>query len=112
MANKLHYYVYGFKNQETGTGDNEHTDAQAQSVMLQYDINHKATVKTGMGTVKIPVPYTGCFNRHMFAADQTSYRSRNCFSPIFIPSLVINWQPSLKTKIQLTASAVLEQETV
>lgn len=109
MAGKLHYYVYGFKKSRNGYRDNEHTDAQAQSVMLQYDINRKATVKLEWARSKYLYRIPGALTDSMFAADpKQATRSRNYFSPdIHIPSLVINWQPSLKTKIQLTASAVL-----
>lgn len=106
---RLHYYAYGFKKSRNGYRNNEHTESQAQAVMLQYDINSKATVKLEWARSQYLYRMPGALTDSMFNADpRQATRSRNYFSPdINIPSLVINWQPSSQTKIQLTTSAVI-----
>lgn len=106
---RLHYYAYGFKKSRNGYRDNEHTESQAQSVMLQYDISSKATVKVEWARSKYLYRIPGALTDSMFNADpQQATRARNYFSPdINIPSVIINWAPTYKTKIQLTTSAVL-----
>lgn len=108
-AGRFRYYAYISKKSRNGYRDNEHTDAQAQSIMLQYDFNSKLSVKAEWSRSKYLYRIPGPLTDSMFNANpQQATRSRNYFSPdIHVPSIVFNWEASSKTKVQLTTSAVL-----
>jgi Fe(3+) dicitrate transport protein len=103
------YYAYLQKKSRDGYRDNEHTNSEAEGIILNYDptarLSFRAEWARSVYLYRIPGPLTDS----MFLADPTqATRSRNYFSPdIHIPSLTVNWQASPNTRIQFTSSAVL-----
>lgn len=108
-SGKFRYYGYLYRKSRDGYRKTEHTDSEAESVMLAYEPFKNLSVRLEWSRseylYKIPGPLTDS----MFAADPTqATRSRNYFSPnIHVPSIIINWQMTNKTRLQLTSSAVL-----
>ena len=108
-AGKLRYYAYVYRKSRDGYRQNEHTDSEAESVMLAYEPSKNLSVRLEWSRsaylYRIPGPLTDS----MFAADpRQTTRSRNYFSPnIHVPSVIINLQLRGETKLQLTSSAVL-----
>lgn len=107
-SGKFKYYGYFYKKSRDGYRDNEHTDQDAQDVILSYEsknISLRIELAHSKYLYRIPGPLTDS----MFYADPTqSTRSRNYFSPdIYVPSVVLNWQIAPATKLQFTSSAVL-----
>jgi Fe(3+) dicitrate transport protein len=108
-AGKLKYYAYLYKKSRDGYRKNEHTDSEAESVMLTYEPTKNFSIRLEWSRSKYLYRIPGALTDSMFAADPTqATRSRNYFSPdIHVPSVIINWQLANKTKLQLTSSAVL-----
>lgn len=106
---KIKYYAYLYKKSRDGYRKNEHTNSEAESVMLTYEPNKNFSIKLEWSRSKYLYRIPGALTDSMFAADPTqATRSRNYFSPdIHVPSVIVNWQVADKTKIQLTTSAVL-----
>lgn len=106
---KLRYYAYMQKKSRDGYRKSEHTESEAQSVMLSYEPNKRFSVRLEWSRSKYVYQIPGPLTDSMFYADpRRATRSRNYFSPdIHVPSVMINWQLTGKTKLQLTASAVL-----
>ncbi len=106
---KLKYYAYIHKKSRDGYRKNEHTDSEAEDIVLTYEPNRKLSIRAELArstyTYRIPGPLTDA----MFYADpRQATRSRNYFNPdIYIPSVSINWQLTEHTKMQLVSSAVL-----
>lgn len=106
---KLSYYAYVNKKARDGYRKNEHTNAEAEAVILNYEATANFSVRLEWArsayTYRIPGPLTD----QLFAADPTqATRSRNYFNPdIHIPSLTINWQLRPQTQLRLSTSAVL-----
>lgn len=106
---KLKYYAYITKKSREGYRKNEHTDYDAQSIILNYDVNSKLSLRAEWARsyylYKIPGPLTDA----MFQADPTqASRSRNYFSPtINIPSFNIKWKIAKQTNLEFTSSAVI-----
>jgi Fe(3+) dicitrate transport protein len=108
---KFRYYAYLYKKSRDGYRKNEHTDSEAESVILSYEPNKKFSIRAEWSRSKYLYKIPGALTDSMFAADpKQATRSRNYFSPdIHIPSINLNWQFATKTKLQFTASAVLGQ---
>jgi len=106
---KFRYYTYMQKKSKGGYRENEHTDSEAQSVMVTYEPNKLFSVRIEWARSKYLYRIPGPLTDSMFAADpKQATRSRNYFSPdIHVPSIVLHWQVAPKTKLQFTASAVL-----
>lgn len=106
---KWKYYAYFQKKSRNGFRDNEHTDAEAQSVILTYQPISAFSVRIEWARSKYLYRVPGGLTDSMFMANpKQATRSRNYFSPdINIPSITINWDVSANTKFQLTTSAVL-----
>lgn len=106
---KLKYYAYYTKKSREGYRKNEHTDYDAQSIILNYDVNAKLSLRAEWARsyylYRIPGPLTDA----MFQADpRQATRSRNYFSPtINIPSFNLKWKLADKTEIEFTSSAVI-----
>lgn len=108
-AGKLKYYAYLYKKSRDGYRKNEHTGSEAESIMLAYEPNKNFSVRFEWARSKYLYRIPGALTDSMFAADPSqATRSRNYFSPdIHVPSIIINWAVTAKTKLQLTSSAVL-----
>ncbi len=106
---KFKYYAYLYKKSKDGYRKNEHTNSQAESIMLTYEPTKNFSIRLEWARSKYLYRIPGALTDSMFAADPTqATRSRNYFSPdIHVPSVIINWQVANKTKLQLTSSAVL-----
>jgi Fe(3+) dicitrate transport protein len=106
---KLKYYAYFTKKSREGYRRNEHTDYDAQSIILNYDVTTKLSIRTEWARsyylYRIPGPLTDL----MFQADPTqATRSRNYFSPtINVPSFNLKWKIADKTNLEFTSSAVI-----
>ncbi|HEY1046377.1 MAG TPA: TonB-dependent receptor [Bacteroidia bacterium] len=106
---KLKYYAYMTKKSREGYRKYEHTDYDAQSIILNYDINSKLSIRAEWARsfylYRIPGPLTDA----MFQADPTqATRSRNYFSPtINIPSINLKWRIRNNTNLEFTSSAVI-----
>jgi Fe(3+) dicitrate transport protein len=107
-SGKFKYYAYMHKKSRGGYRDNEHTDSEAEAIILSYEATRfsiRAEWARSKYLYRIPGPLTDS----MFYADPTqATRSRNYFSPdIHVPSITLNWQIAAQTKLQLVTSAVL-----
>ena len=105
---KFKYYAYLHNKYKAGYRDTEQTNSEAQGAILSYT-NKKFSVRAEWARSKYRYRIPGGLTDSMFKADPTqSTRSRNYFSPdIHIPSVTIEWDPGILTKIQFTSSAVL-----
>jgi len=108
-AGKFRYYAYLQKKSRDGYRKNEHTDSESEAIILSYEANKNLSVRAEWARSKYLYRIPGPLTDSMFYADpKQATRSRNYFSPdIHIPSVTINWQPALRTKLQFTSSAVL-----
>lgn len=106
---KLKYYAYLYKKSRDGYRKNEHTNSEAESIMLTYEPNKIFSIRLEWSRSKYLYRIPGALTDSMFAADpRQATRSRNYFSPdIHVPSVIINWQITNKAKLQLTTSAIL-----
>lgn len=106
---KLQYYTYFYRKSRDGYRENEHTDSEAESVMLNYSFTPRMSLRAewSRSTYRYRIP--GPLTDSMFHADpRQSTRSRNYFSPdIHVPSLTFKWDISPNTKLQLISSALL-----
>ena len=106
---KLKYYAYISKRSRDGYRKNEHTNYDAEDIMLTYDATKNLSLRLEWArsnyVYRIPGPLTDA----MFNADPTqATRSRNYFNPaINVPSFMLKWQITGSTKIQFTSSAVV-----
>ena len=106
---KFRYYAYISKKSRGGYRDNEHTDAEAENIVLEYKPSSKLSLKLEWARSVYLYRIPGSLNDSMFYANpRQATRSRNYFSPdIHVPSFVMNWQPARNTSVQFTGSAVL-----
>ena len=106
---KLKYYAYIQKKSRGGYRDNEHTDSEAEAIVITYEPSTKFSIRTEWTRSKYLYRIPGPLTDSMFYANPTqATRSRNYFSPdIHIPSVTINLQIAPQTKLQFTSSAVL-----
>lgn len=108
-SGKFKYYAYMHKKSRKGYRDNEHTESEAQAIVLTYAPTTNLSIRTEWARSKYRYRIPGALTDSMFHAEPTqATRSRNYFSPdIHIPSVNIDWQVALQTRLQLTLSAVL-----
>ena len=108
-AGKFKYYAYLQKKSRGGYRKNEHTDSEAQAVIITYQPNHNFSVRAEWARSKYLYRLPGALTDSMFNEDPTqATRSRNYFSPdIHVPSVTLNWQVASQTNIQFISSAVL-----
>lgn len=106
---KLKYYAYLSKKSRDGYRDNEHTDSDAQGIILEYAPGKNLSIRAEWARSKYKYRIPGPLTDSMFYADPTqATRGRNYFSPdIHVPSVTINWQLGNRTRLQWTSSAVL-----
>jgi Fe(3+) dicitrate transport protein len=106
---KLRYYAYIQKKTRNGYRDNEHTDSEAEAVILTYQPVSSLTIRAEWARSKYLYRIPGPLTDSMFYADpRQATRSRNYFSPdINVPSITVSWNISPQTKLELTSSAVL-----
>ena len=106
---KLKYYAYISKRSRDGYRKNEHTDYDAEDIILTYEANKNLSFRLEWArsnyVYRIPGPLTDA----MFNADpRQATRSRNYFNPtINVPSFTLRWNISHHTKLQFTSSAVI-----
>ncbi len=108
-SGRLTYYAYVYSKSRNGYRDNEHTQSEAQDVILTYDASPRFSIRAEWARSKYLYRIPGPLTDSMFYADPTqATRSRNYFSPdIHIPSITLHWQVAAQTRLQLTTSAVL-----
>jgi len=106
---KLNYYTYFSIKSRNGYRDSEHTDYDAQGVVLKYDISGKLSLRAEWARSNYLYRIPGPLTDNMFNTDPTqATRTRNYFNPtINIPSIKIDWNLTNNTKIAFTSSAVL-----
>lgn len=106
---KFRYYAYVQKKSRDGFRKNEHTNSEAEAIAVSYQPNDRFSIKAEWARSKYQYRIPGPLTDSMFYADpKQATRARNYFSPdIHVPSVVVNWQITSKTKLQLTSSAVL-----
>jgi len=108
-SGKWKYYAYIQKKSRNGYRDNEHTDSEAEAIILTYQPTTKFSIRTEWARSKYLYRIPGGLTDSMFIADpKQATRSRNYFRPdIHVPSVTINWDLSAQTKLQFTSSAVI-----
>lgn len=106
---KFRYYAYVQKKSRDGFRKNEHTNSEAEAIAVSYQPNDRFSIKAEWARSKYQYRIPGPLTDSMFYTDpKQATRARNYFSPdIHVPSVVVNWQITSKTKLQLTSSAVL-----
>lgn len=106
---KLNYYTYFTIKSRNGYRDFEHTDYDAQGIVLKYDLSNKLSLRAEWARSNYLYRIPGPLTDNMFYADPTqATRTRNYFNPtINIPSFKIDWIISNNTKLAFTSSAVL-----
>lgn len=108
-AGKISYYGYYYKKARDGYRKGEQTKAEAQSLMLQYRPTSKVSLQVEWSRSAYLYKIPGQLTDAMFMADpRQATRNRNYFNPdIHIPSVQLEWRPSVSTEIKLVSSAVL-----
>lgn len=106
---KLKYYAYYYRKSRDGYRKNEHTNSEAQDIILSYEATSNLKLRFEWARSKYQYRIPGGLNDSMFNADpRQATRSRNYFSPdIHVPSFSVDWQLSPTTKLEYTSSAVL-----
>ncbi len=106
---KFRYYAYVQKKSRDGYRKNEHTNSEAEAIAISYEPSNRFSIKAEWARSKYQYRIPGALTDSMFYADpKQATRARNYFSPdIHVPSVVVNWQVTNKTKLQFTSSAVL-----
>lgn len=106
---KWTYYAYLSKRVADGYRKNSESNADGHFASLQYNFNPNLYIKAELGHSKYRYHIPGPLSDEQFAQDpRQSTRSRNWFSPdMYVPSLLLNWDVSSKTKLVLTSSAVI-----
>ena len=108
-SGRFKYYAYVEKKSRGGYRHNEHTDSEAEAIMVDYELTPKFSIRAEWARSKYLYRIPGALTDNMFYADpRQATRSRNYFSPdIHVPSINLNWQIASQTKLQFTSSAVL-----
>lgn len=108
-SGKFKYYAYMHKKSRNGYRDSEHTESEAQAIILTYEPTEKFSIRAEWARSKYLYRIPGPLTDSMFHADPAqASRSRNYYSPdMHLPSVNINWQIAPQTKLQLTQSAVI-----
>ena len=106
---KFSYYASAYFKTRDGYRNLEHTNAQAQRIVLNYALSKQFNIQVEWSrsayTYKIPGP----LNDSMFNENpKQATRARNYFNPdIHVPSIKLNWNLNTNTQLQFTSSAVL-----
>ncbi|MFN8319852.1 MAG: TonB-dependent receptor [Saprospiraceae bacterium] len=106
---KWQYNSYYQRRVADGYRDNAKSDAQAQFISVQGQLNSRWNVKAELGrstyTFRIPGPLTDAqFN----ANPKQATRSRNYFNPdIYVPSITLQMKAAKGLLFTLTSSAIL-----
>ncbi|MFC5411910.1 TonB-dependent receptor domain-containing protein [Larkinella bovis] len=105
---KLTYSAYYQKRHSDGYRKNARSDAESQFVSLTYAFSPSLRVKAELGRSSYVYQLPGPLTDAMFAENpRQSTRSRNYFNPdIYVPSVVVDWQVSPKTRLRWTNSGV------
>lgn len=108
-SGKFRYYAYIQKKSRDGYRDVEHTEADAEAVIVTYEPTRDLSIRVEWAHSKYLYRIPGALTDSMFHANpRQATRSRNYFSPsIHIPSITLNWQIAAATHLQLLSSAVL-----
>lgn len=103
------YYAYVAKKSREGYRDIEHTDYDAEDIIIAYEPNEDISVRLEWARSNYLYRTPGPLTDKMFNEDPTqATRSRNYFNPtINIPSLLFKWKISESTKLQFASSAVI-----
>ena len=106
---KFKYYAYYNRKSRDGYRKNEHTNSEAEAIILSYEPNKNLSLRLEWARSTYIYRMPGQLSDAMFLKDPTqSTRSRNYFNPdINIPSFTFNWQASASTKFIFTSSAVI-----
>ncbi|KAF0240597.1 MAG: iron complex outermembrane recepter [Chitinophagaceae bacterium] len=106
---KFSYHAYLNYKTRDGYRNEEHTNAHAQRIVLNYALSKQFNIQVewprSAYTYKIP----GALNDSMFSKNpKQATRARNYFNPdIHIPAITIHWNVNKQTELQFTSSAVL-----
>ncbi|MEP7107277.1 MAG: TonB-dependent receptor [Ferruginibacter sp.] len=108
-AGKFKYYAYLQIKSRGGYRKNEHTNSEAEGVIITYQPGRNLSVRAEWSRSKYLYRLPGALTDSMFYEDPfQATRSRNYFSPdIHVPSITVNWRIAFKTNLQFTSSAVL-----
>ncbi len=106
---KFTYGTYFNKKKSNGYRDNSNSEFDAQAVMLQWQPNENLSIKAVWAHSNYVIQLAGPLTDSIFYANpQASTRSRNYYNPdIHVPSIVLKWNISEKTKLHFTTSAIL-----
>lgn len=106
---KIKYYAYISKRSRDGYRRNEHTDYDAESIMITYQANKNLSLRMEWARSNYVYRIPGPLTEAMYNTDpRQATRSRNYFNPaINIPSFLLKWNILDKTKLQYTSSAVI-----
>ncbi|CAN5587521.1 TonB-dependent receptor [soil metagenome] len=106
---KVDYYAYYSKRVSDGYRVNSKTDYEAQAFMLRYNMSDNIKLKAELARSNYVYQIPGPLTDSMFYADpRQSTRSRNYFNPdIYVPSANLEWNITGRTKLSVTAAAVL-----
>lgn len=106
---KVNYYAYYSKRVSDGFRDNSRSNYEAFSAVVTYQVTDKLSAKFDFSKSKYVFQLAGPVNDSMFYANpRLATRYRNFYSPdIYVPSVSLNYQLSLRTKFSFVSSAVL-----
>lgn len=106
---KFKYYAYFNRKSKDGYRKYEHTNAESEAIILEYDPNRNLSFRLEWARSSYVYRLPGQLTDDMFLKDPTqATRSRNYFNPdINIPSLTVNWQLKKNTQLKFTTSAVI-----
>lgn len=106
---KFSYSAYYQKRVSDGYRRNSESKSDAQFVQISYQASEKVRIKAELGRSTYLYHTPGQLTDSMFYADpRSSTRSRNYFSPtIYVPSIVLDWAVSDKTKVEFSTAALL-----
>ncbi|MFN7118524.1 MAG: TonB-dependent receptor domain-containing protein [Saprospiraceae bacterium] len=105
---KWTYQAYYQKRSADGYREVARSDAQAQFMMLQYQVNEKLLLRAELGRSQYLYRIPGPLTDSMFRENpRQATRQRNYYEPdIYIPSLTLDWKINEKTHLNMIASAV------
>lgn len=106
---KFKYYAYMNRKSRDGYRQFEHSNSEAEAVILSYEASSKLSFRVEWTRSAFTYRMPGPMSDLMFEQDpQKATRTRNYFNPdIHIPSITVNWQIKSQTRLQLTSSATL-----
>ncbi len=107
--NKFRYYAYLSKKTKDGYRQNEHTNYDAQGIILSYSPARNLSIRFEWARSSYLYKIPGPLIDEMFNEDpRQATRARNYFSPtINIPSFVLKWNMNENTKLQFISSALI-----